>query len=195
MKANRKFKSDSSGTVYTAVVGGLVALMLTIVIGVMVYFEVTDGIDEFDEVTETFTGYTRYAYGGGTATGSNYTGVTIILANSPNSAADVNITCWNASGTSGAYGRVQQTHPTVRLNHRTITIAPSVGARSAGDTGNFTQVNITYTSHIAATETDDVTPLAQTVFTLLPIIALVVVAAIIIGIVVMFGGGGRRGGL
>ena len=188
MKANRKFKSDNSG--YTAVISGLIALLIAIIIGLMVYFEVTEGIDEFDEVTETFTGYTRYAYGGGSGgqSGSNYTGIIIVLANSPNSASDVNITCWNGTGSStGAEQRVRQTHPTVDLNHKTITIANSTA-------GNFTQVNITYTSHMAEAEGEDITPMAQTVFVLLPIIALVVVAAIIIGIVVTFGGG-RRGRL
>jgi len=45
MKANQAFKSlkqDSSG--YTKIVGGLVALLLTIIIGVLVFWEVNDSI-------------------------------------------------------------------------------------------------------------------------------------------------------
>lgn len=182
MKANRKLKLDNSGATYTAVIAGLVALLLTIVIGVMLYFEVTDSVDQFDEVTETFTGYTRYNHGAGT--GSNKTGVTITLDNSPYSSSVTNVTCWNASGTS-AYNR--QSYPSFGLNHKTISIAADAAR-------NFTQVNVTYTSNIAQAEGSDVTPMAQTVFALAPIIALVVVAAIIIGIVILFGGG-RRGKL
>jgi len=45
MKANRKFldmKEDKSA--YTKVVGGLVALLLTIIVGVLVFWEVNDAI-------------------------------------------------------------------------------------------------------------------------------------------------------
>lgn len=45
MKANQSFKNlkqDSSG--YTKIVGGLVALLLTIIIGVLVFWEVNDSI-------------------------------------------------------------------------------------------------------------------------------------------------------
>lgn len=46
IKANRKFKSlPSDRAAYTQVVGGLVALMLTIIIGVLVFWEVSDSID------------------------------------------------------------------------------------------------------------------------------------------------------
>ena len=45
MKANRKFKIFSSNkSAYTQVVGGLVALLLTIIIGVLVFWEVNDAI-------------------------------------------------------------------------------------------------------------------------------------------------------
>jgi len=46
MKANqsaKNFKQDTSG--YTKIVGGLVALLLTIIIGVLVFWEVNDSID------------------------------------------------------------------------------------------------------------------------------------------------------
>ena len=46
MKANQKFreiKSDSSAS--AKVVGGLVALLLTIIVGVLVFWEVNDSIE------------------------------------------------------------------------------------------------------------------------------------------------------
>ena len=45
MKSNQKFrdfKSDTSG--YTKIVGGLVALLLTIIVGVLVFWEMSDAI-------------------------------------------------------------------------------------------------------------------------------------------------------
>jgi len=180
MKANRKIRLDKSGATHLESVVIVVGLLIAIVISVLVYFEVVDSVDQFAEVTETFDGYTRYDFSA--STGSNYTGVTITLSNSPNSASDTNVTCWNESG-----GTVVETFPAFTVNHETVNIG-------GGAASNFTQVNVTYTGHAAAAEADDITPMAQTVFTLLPIIALVVVAAIIIGIVVFFGGG-RRGNL
>jgi len=45
MKANQKFKDFTRDTsAYTKVVGGLVALLLTIIIGVLVFWEVNDAI-------------------------------------------------------------------------------------------------------------------------------------------------------
>lgn len=46
MKANQKIKNlkqDNAG--YTKVVGGLVALLLTIIVGVMVFWETSDSIE------------------------------------------------------------------------------------------------------------------------------------------------------
>lgn len=50
-------------------------------------------------------------------------------------------------------------------------------------------------SAAANTSKDATTDMASTVFTLLPIIALVVVASIILGVVIGFGGGGGKGGI
>jgi len=45
MKANQKIKSlRHDNSAYTKVVGGLVALLLTIIIGVLVFWEVNDSI-------------------------------------------------------------------------------------------------------------------------------------------------------
>lgn len=57
----------------------------------------------------------------------------------------------------------------------------------------FWEVNdaITLDSAEANTSRNQTTAMASTVFSLLPIIALVVVAAIILGVVLGFGGGGK----
>ena len=59
----------------------------------------------------------------------------------------------------------------------------------------FWEVNdaITLSSDTANTSRDETTSMASTVFSLLPIIALVIVAAIILSVVLGFGGGGKAG--
>jgi hypothetical protein len=59
----------------------------------------------------------------------------------------------------------------------------------------FWQVNdsIVLSNDDANTSRDGVTAMATTVFTLLPIVALVIVASIILAVVMGFGGGGKGG--
>jgi len=173
MKANRKFKSitEDAGA-YTKVIGGIVALLLTIIIGVMVYYEVSDGVDQFSEQTETFTGYTALT--------SNASALVITLDNSPDGASNCNVTCYNATASANL------SYPAFSLNHKVIRVA-------ADAAHYYTQVNVTYTGH-AGTDEATTTSMAGTVFTLLPIVALVIVAAIILGVVLGFGGTGKSGG-
>lgn len=170
MKANRKFKTDETGST-TQVVATLITLMLTIVIGVMVYYEVSGGVADFSEQTETFTGYTALT--------ANASAWSVTLTNSPDGTGNCNVTCYNVTAGNLSY-------PTYNLNHKSIEVAADVSHY-------FTQVNVTYTSH-AGTDEDTATTMAGTVFVLLPIIALVIVAAIILGIVLGFGGSGKSGG-
>lgn len=169
MKGNRKAKTIRNNDGYMQIVAGIIALLLTIVIGVMVYFEVDDGIDQFDEVVETFGTY---------ADTTNASAWSVTLDNSPASTSDVNVTCVNL--TAGA-----ESYPTFSLSHKTISVA-------ADAANNFTQVNVTYTSHMSS-DAGENTDMAGTVFGLLPIIALVVIAAIILAVVLGFGG--NKGGL
>ena len=175
------------GNQYSKVVVGIVALLLAVIIGIMVYWE-TASIDQYEDSSlETFTSdsdgntFTRYS---GTA-GSNYTGEVIELANSANSVT--NITCWNESGGSEdeSYLETEGTHYTVNGKYLTL-----VGDQAS----NFTQVNVTYVSNIASTESG-ASDMASTVFSLVPIIALIVVASILIGVIYTLGSGGRKGGL
>jgi len=176
MKANRKSRSDK-GAVNIAVVGTIVALLLTIIVCVMVYFSVTTSVTQFDEITERFTGYTNAT--------ANASAWRVTVDNSPVNAANTNVTCID----TGAVNMTDEQHlsyPTFSLNQRLI----DVGADAAN---GFTQVNVTYTSRAASAEANTVTPMAQTIFTLSPIIALVVIAAILLGLI-LTGFGGRKGG-
>ena len=180
MKANKKTKLAGNNTGYVKVVGGLVALLLMIIVGVLVYWETQGAIDGFDSVTETFTSdsdgnsFTRYS----NLAGSNYTGERVELDNSPNSITSVYV--WNSSGAAEAC--TVTTHYT--NTHKFIDIV-------ADSRSNFTQVNVTYVSNMASSE-DETSDMATTVFDLLPIIALAVVASIIIGVVVGFGGSSKK---
>lgn len=172
MKANQKVSLRKNGQGYMQVVGGIVALLIALIIGVMLYFSVVDTVDEFSEVTETFTGYAWAT--------ANASAWSITLGNSPASSTVTNVTCYN--GTAGT-----ESYPTFILNHETINVAAD-----AADV--FSQVNVTYTSNIA-TDEGDVTDMAQNVFGIAPLIAIVVIAAIILGVVLAFGSGRKGGGL
>jgi len=145
-------------------VGILVGFLLAVIIGVLIYFSMTENIDVFNVQTEYFTGYSH---------GDNATEQTVTVRYSPASKEDTNVTCWSEIDGTLSY-------PDFRVVFKDITIA-------AGSASNYTQINVTYTSHAGMTEESDVTPMADTVFGLLPIVALVVVASVILVIVLGFG--------
>lgn len=172
MKANQKYKNIATDqTAATQIVASVVVLLIALVIGVMVYFEVDDSIDQFDEVTETFTGYTLAT--------SNDSATTITLDNSPDGTSNLNITCYNSTGTSESY-------PTYSLSNKRVSFA----AEAADE---FSQINATYTTKMSG-DAGDTTDMAGTVFTLAPIIVLVLVASVILAVVLGFGGS-KGGGL
>ena len=171
---------------YQKVVVGIISLLLAIIIGIMVYWE-TATIDQYDDsFTETFTsdkdGTTFTRFDG--TTGSNYTGVTIELDYSANSIS--NITCWNVSGGTGELEDTP-TSSEYGTNGKYLTI-------NADSVGNFTQINVTYVSNIANTESD-ASDMASTVFGIAPIITLVIIASVLIAVIYTLGSGGRKGGL
>ena len=158
----------------TKIVGSLVAFLIVIMVGVMVYFSVTTNVDMFGEQSETFT-----SCSGGvafTAT-SNASAWGIKLDNSPMDDSNLNITCYNATGSTESY-------PTFTLSGTKVEVV-------ADAADEFSQVNATYTSN-AANDEDSVTTEALSVFSLLPIVAMVVVGMIILAYVVGFGG--KKGG-
>jgi len=188
LKANTKsknLKEDKNG--YAMAVGGLVALLVAIVVGVLVYWNVSGNMPAMTEQTERFTGYTVATKTGAvwSATGSNASYQNITLNYVPNGASNSSITlvCYNATGG-------ETSAPAVTINNRQITI-PASPSNVIGTPLTYSQINVTYTPKIyddsAYTNTQ-----ATTVFNLLPIIAIVVVGGILIGLVVAFGGGGRK---
>jgi len=187
MKANQSIKLNNEG--YVQVVGGIVALLIAIIIGVMLYFAVTESNTAFDDSISITTttdissvAFTNYTSPGGAQAGSNFTGVTIQVEYSIGSVT--NITCWDQVSVL-SYAETAETD--YHINGDRLTII-------AGQVSNFTQLNVTYVSQIASAEGDN-TAVAQNVFALMPIIALVVVAAVLLGIVLVFGRGRKGGGL
>ena len=190
MKANFKYKNlKEDNTAYVKVIGGLVALLLMIIIGVLVYWETTGSIDSFDdtiseEITVNSDGTALSRWDGATS-GSNYTGETLELDSSVYSIS--NITCWNGTASTAndvSYLTTVSTH--YSLNGKYLVI-------KAGQANNFTQVNVTYVSNVANQESG-ASDMSSTVFDLLPIIALAVIASIIIGVILGFGGiSGKNG--
>jgi cobalamin biosynthesis Mg chelatase CobN len=190
MKANKKqLNKNSEAAINMQVAITIVGLLLAIVIGVMVYFNTIDNITEFAQTTEYFTGYTLPTDSAHTG-GSNASVQHITLENSPYSTSNSTITviCYNATGATTS-------SPPVTINHKTITIPAAsshAGTTTSAVPKGYSQINVTYTSKIARAQSTDVTPMASTVFTLAPIIALVVIAAIVLVVVLGFGKG-RRG--
>ena len=171
------------------VVVGIIAFLITLGLGAIVLFEVLDSPDQLDEsVVEYFTtdsdGNALTRWDGATG-GSNYTGETFLLADSAYSIT--NITCYNASGGAGEIEHYLETAGTnYSVNRDLLNI-------KAGQCGNFTQVNVTYTSNTGNIG-GDVRDMGVTVYQLAPLIALVLVATIIIGIVITgMSGSGKRG--
>ena len=172
MKANQKFKNIATDTSASSqLVASVVVILISLVIGIMVYYEVDDGIDAFDEVTETFTGYTLAT--------SNDTATTITLGNSPDGTTNCNVTCYNSTAKSESY-------PSYSLSTKRVSFA----AEAADE---FSQINVTYTSKMSG-DAGETTDMATTVFALAPIIVLVLIASVILAVVLGFGGS-KGGGL
>lgn len=166
MKSNQKFKSldDVCGAV--SIVSAVIALLLMIIVGVMLFFTIYDSMDMNGAATETFTGYSSSA---------NASAWSITLDNSPTSSSAVNITCTNTTGPSSSY-------PAFTLSHKTITVA-------ADAANEFNTVTVVYTSN-KVDSAGDTGDMASTVFGLLPIVALAVIASLIIGVIMGFGRSG-----
>ena len=156
---------------YQKIVAALVALLLTILIGIMVYWEVSESVDMTADTSETFTGYSA---------ATNATAWTVDLSEHPTGATDTNVTCYNSTSKAESY-------PAFTVSSRTVSVA--------GDAADeFDQVNVTYTS-TQAEVADGIDTMSSTVFDLLPLVALVVVAGIILAVVLGFGGKDGKSGL
>ena len=173
MKANRTSRGLDNNA-YAKVVGGLVALLITIIIAVLVYWSASPNIVSSDTQSQQFTGYTLPV--GGASQGSNSSAWSVTITLIPNGAGSVNVTCNNATSGTSSY-------PTFTLAHRTISVG-------AGVADGFSRVNVSYTTKASA-DASGTNTMATTVFGLLPIIAVVVIGSILIGLVIVFGGTGR----
>ena len=172
MKANQSIKNlkqDQAG--YVKIVGGLVALLLMIIVGVMVFWSVSESIPGTGEQTETFT------WASPQSAGANL--VVTLTGATPNSITKV----WIHNSTSGGSHANVTTGITIS-GYRTVTVA------HAGIAAEYNHAVVYYESNIGA-DSDESTDMASTVFGLLPIVALAVVASIIIGVIIGFGGGGK----
>ena len=173
---------------YQKIVVGIVALLLAIIIGIMVYWE-TASIDQYaDSTYETFTsdsdGNSFVAWNlAGSGTGSNFTGEIIELSHSASSIT--NISCWDSTSKTASWLETKNTQYSVNGKYLTLV---------ADQASNFTQVNVTYVSNIADAESGT-SDMAGTVFALAPIIALVIIAAVLISVIFTLGSGGKKGGL
>jgi len=195
MKSNQKsktFRKDDTG--YAEVVPMIVAFLLAIIIGVMIYFAIEGGVSAFDSTkSEAFTSDSdgnSFARFDKALTGSNYTGEKVRLEYSAKSVSS--LVAWNGTGSDKAQQALGSGDYSIVNEYLNIY----GNATATTDLTNYTQINVTYVSNIASNE-GGTTDMAGTVFQLLPIVALVLVAAIILGIILGFGKGGigKGGGL
>ena len=159
-------------------VGAVIALLVTIIVVILVFWNITGNLSGMTEQTETFTGYTLPT-GGDSSGGSNDTAQIINLSYVPYSTANgtISVVCYNSTGNT-------QTSPPVTISNRQVTIQSGSGtANPAG----YDQINVTYTTMIESASTQTRTT-ATTTFALLPIIAIVAIGALLVGLVVAFGG-------
>jgi len=175
MKANKSSQLRYNDKGYAKIIGGIVALLLTIIIGIMVYWSVSPNLISSDAQVETFTGYTLPV--GSDSQGSNSTAWYVTVTEIPKSSSDTNVTCYNATGVSESW-------PTFTLSHTRIDVA-------ADAADGFSQVNVSYTTRASDVASSTNTQ-ASTVFELIPIVAIVVIGSIMIGLVVGFGASGKK---
>lgn len=177
---------------YGHVVTTVVALLLSIIIGVMVYWSFVGGVTDMgDSITEHITsdssGNSFSVYTNGSTTASNYTGERMTLSYPCYSVT--NITCLYAGTTATLSWPV--TKGTSAGNYyfdgKELVI---IGDTTGTTVKNFTQVNVTYQSQTghAVAGSGGVNDMSETVFALLPIIAIVVISAIILALLIGFGG-------
>jgi len=183
MKANKRALLPDTKAQNTAMVGTIITLLIAIIVGILVFWNISGTLPLSSTQTETttsdITGTAFTLPTGPASQGSNSSAWAVQTLYVPSSASAVNVTCYNSTGTSESW-------PTFTLANRRIDV-------TAGTADGFNQVNLSYTTKFASEKTGTET-MATTVFALLPIIALVVVASIILAIVMMFGKG-KKGGL
>lgn len=153
------------------VLGGIIAILIAIIIGVLVYYSIaTTG--EMGRVTDTFTA-------------TNATNVTSTLTYTPQSDTEMNVTYYNSS--AATWHTVPSTNWT--RSGRTMTFIVLNGTGVSTYDANLSQVRYRYYTDTGQTVRDNVDPQASVVFTLAPIVAIVMIASVILAVVSGFGGG------
>jgi len=182
MKANKSTRIKQNNNGYAEIISGLLVLLIAIIIGILIFWSVSPNMPgNVASRTEYFTGYTLPT-GPAHTGGSNYSAQVITLDYVPNGASNssVAVVCYNSTGKTTS-------SPTVTIKNTKITI-PAAGSNIATPPLGYDQINVTYTpmiyDDVAVTETN-----ADTVFDLLPIIAIVVIGSIMIGLIIGFGKG------
>ena len=91
MKANLKSRGVMDDSAYAKVVGGLVALLITIVVAIMIFWSASPNIVSSDTQSQTFTGYTLPV--GPASQGSNSSAWAVTITQLPASSGATNVTC------------------------------------------------------------------------------------------------------
>lgn len=165
----------------------IVVFLLVIVIGLMVYYTVSNT----QSLSQRWTGNTSVL------ADPDFANFQITLDDYPDSATETRVYWWNETGqawnnlAAGTNGSAN--HRWTLNNDRTIWF--NVTHNESGNTViGMKGVNISYNNTAAVVKRDTVNPMAGTTFGLLPVIVFVMVAAIILGMVIMFGGSKKGGG-
>lgn len=166
---------------YGATLGMIIALLVAIIIGVLIYYEMEESA-AFSGNSESFS-----ADRNGTAFSSKGAAINIVNVSLQDPIEDrdtshVNVTIYNSTTiwNTGFDPADNCTLTTPKLLQIEAT------------NWKFSSVRVHYNDTIAYTVDDSVNPQAQSVFTLAPIIAIVVIAGIILSMVILFGSGGKQ---
>lgn len=150
-------------------IGAIISLLVAVTIGLMIYYNLA-GTGEYPSITERYTGLT------------NTSDITKTLSYTPNSASDFSGTYYNKATTAWA------TLPSGLFSRsgNSLTLLTNTGT-PWGEALNMSKVNVTYYTPTGAVMRDNVNPVASTVFTLAPLVAIVLIAGIVLAIVTRFG--------
>lgn len=164
--------TSSIGSAFVAII----IILTMILVGVMVYFDVAE-TGQFPQQSEVFADTTT----------ANTTH-TLQYAPRDSTSTYFSGTWYNSSDTT--WSAISADNLTLSGNRVTFTVR-TLGADSHAYEvyQNLSQVNFSYYTRTGAVVNDDVTPSAETVFTIAPIVAIVVIASLILYVV---GGFGKR---
>ena len=154
---------------FMSTIGGVIGVLAAVLVCVLIYFSIANS-GEMGLQTERWTDLTNGSNTVKTLTYKSY------------SNTDVSGTWYNKSALSANWGVLNSTLYTI--SGSTLTLKTNSGG--AGGM-NMSKVNFSYYSDTGGAIKNNVNPVASTVFSLAPLIAIVLIAAIILGLVTSFG--------